>query len=452
MRTFTNETSQQAWAVKRDGATLTTTAGKVGGKGRTTTRKFADAIRAGREMNRRIAEKRGEGYVETTPVETFPPLPPQGALLEKALADDPDDLSAHMAYADWLSEQSDERLLARGQLVRTQLALEGEGVPASERRKLKRREKLLLQGQQRLFFGELAPFLLGDRDDDLPEYLWGRDVPHATWTFRRGWVCELELTTWLSVELATALGRAPALRLLRRLVLGRTEPEPFEALGEARVLGNVTVLEVHHCGSGHVHKLIARLPWLEELLLQSVWGADQLREAFRLSSLARLRSLRVEDAAHFPLAELAANPVVGGLERLGLEGPSWDSSAFQRGPGVTTSDIAALVRSPHLTGLRHLAINLSEVGDAGVSEIVSSGILKRLEVLDLSRGTVTDAGARALAACPDVPKLRSLILSQNRITRAGTRALARAGARLTATRQRQPDLADDALWFGDDYE
>ena len=49
-----------------------------------------------------------------------------GQALQAAVVEGPDDLAAHMALADWLSEQADPRLQARGELIRTQLALEGQ--------------------------------------------------------------------------------------------------------------------------------------------------------------------------------------------------------------------------------------------------------------------------------------------------------------------------------------
>lgn len=80
--------------------------------------------------------------------------------LEEVLVADPDDTTAHMAYADWLSEQDDPKDRARGEFVSVQLALADESRPAEQRKRLRKREGELLKAHQREWLGELAPFLL----------------------------------------------------------------------------------------------------------------------------------------------------------------------------------------------------------------------------------------------------------------------------------------------------
>src|SRR4051794_27599896 len=60
--------------------------------------------------------------------------------LEAALIENPDDVAAHMAYADLLSEDDDPR----GEFIQVQLALEDEKLPVRERKQLERRERELL--------------------------------------------------------------------------------------------------------------------------------------------------------------------------------------------------------------------------------------------------------------------------------------------------------------------
>ena len=60
--------------------------------------------------------------------------------LEDSLAEDPDDLATHMAYADLLAEQGDPR----GEFIQTQLALEDPGRSPEERKRLQQRERELL--------------------------------------------------------------------------------------------------------------------------------------------------------------------------------------------------------------------------------------------------------------------------------------------------------------------
>ena len=83
------------------------------------------------------------------------------AALEDALADAPDDLATHMAYADFVVELGDPR----GELIQVQLAPEDESRPAAERKRLQGRERELLEAHERQWLGDLAPLLLGDDDE-----------------------------------------------------------------------------------------------------------------------------------------------------------------------------------------------------------------------------------------------------------------------------------------------
>jgi uncharacterized protein (TIGR02996 family) len=80
--------------------------------------------------------------------------------LEGTLFANPDDLASHMAYADYLAEQGDPR----GEFIQVQLALEDEGKPAAERKRLQQREQELLDAHQREWLGGLAPALLDDKN------------------------------------------------------------------------------------------------------------------------------------------------------------------------------------------------------------------------------------------------------------------------------------------------
>src|SRR5262249_25267155 len=95
--------------------------------------------------------------------------------LEEALVENPDDLAAHSASADYLSEQGDPR----GESISVQLALEDPGRPAKERRQLQQRENELLEQHARQWLGELGPLLVGDWS--------GEDKPYH-YQFARGWL------------------------------------------------------------------------------------------------------------------------------------------------------------------------------------------------------------------------------------------------------------------------
>src|SRR5262245_9552160 len=121
MRTFVLDAgrSHKFWNVELRGSDVVLSQGQVGRDGRIETRSFASAEQARAECDRLIAEKTAKGYVETT-VPAQPTLPPAASLrdaLERAILDDPSDVASHVAYADWLSEQSSPADLARAELI-----------------------------------------------------------------------------------------------------------------------------------------------------------------------------------------------------------------------------------------------------------------------------------------------------------------------------------------------
>lgn len=171
------------------------------------------------------------------------------------------------------------------------------------------------------------------------------------------------------------------------------------------------------------------MPRLEDLRLFATGvDADRLFEL----PLPELRVLRLDHGRAYPLDRLAANPTLANLTALlchphGLE--------YGDAPYIQLDGLRALCRSPHLARLSELRLRLTDFGDAGVDEVVDSGLLRRLTALDLRGGCVTDAGARRLAACDDARNLKSLDLSRNALSHEGIRALAAAGVRLTARDQ-----------------
>src|SRR4051812_3744989 len=99
-----------------------------------------------------MPRKRAAGDTETTPS-------PLRAGLESALVENFDDLTSHLAYADFLTEQGDPHLTARGEFIQVQLALEDPSKPEAERKKLQQQEKQLLQAHGHAWLGELIPHL-----------------------------------------------------------------------------------------------------------------------------------------------------------------------------------------------------------------------------------------------------------------------------------------------------
>jgi uncharacterized protein (TIGR02996 family) len=478
MRTFqySDAKSHKFWNIELQGKSFTVTYGRVGSKGQAQTKEFPSEDRARAAADKQIAEKLAKGYRETTPSARAPAAGLREAL-EEALAANPDDLASHMAYADWLSEQGDPR----GELIQVQLALEDPGRSVDERKRLQQREQELLRAHARAWLGELAPFLL----DQKPKKKRTWNDLRCEYRFARGWLDALEANSY-TVAFTRTLARSPQIRLLRRLALadqayeeegdyepGDDIPDDVEyypqlyPLVRSPYLGNVRILQLgeqisareddeatdggFNCrteGEAAVG-LVKLMPRLEELyLLAHDVDTDQL---FTLKTLHNLRILQVYHNKRYPLQKLASNPSLGRLTHLLLHPHALDGEE----PYIRLPGVRALVRSPHLKGLTHLRLRLSDMGDKGCREVVASGILRRLKVLDLRHGRITDEGARTLAESPDLKNLELLDLDNNCLTSAGISALRATGVRLSAKDQWQPsgdEVDDQEYLFAGDIE
>jgi uncharacterized protein (TIGR02996 family) len=447
MRTFELRGKKAAkfWKAELQGDVILTLEGEVGTAGAREYDGAKDAAQAKKKYDRLIKQKLADGYVETTPVP--PPAPPMQQALEEALAEAPDDLAAHMAYADYLTEQGDPR----GEFVRVQLALEDERKSAAERKKLRQREKALLAEHGRAWLGEdLAAFLLDGRADDMSEAWWDVRGPRGEFAFARGWLDHLKID-YLTEDYGFTLAHAPSARLLRRLTIQSVwwQGRPYLWLNQSPYLRNVRVLEVQGSYGIDADEFATHLPRLEELSLTASHSDPDA--VFRCHTLKHLRKLTAEAFQGADIEALAANPGMANLTHLSLHPHAMDEE--ERTAYIRLKDVRALVRSRHLKSLTHLTLRLSDAGDAGCKEIVKSGVLKRLKELDLGPGCITDEGARILAACPDLRRLQRLDLSRNRLTKAGTQALKQAGVEVIVRDQQRPgdggEYDDSYLYEGD---
>jgi uncharacterized protein (TIGR02996 family) len=390
-------------------------------------------------------------------------------VFERAILEHPDDVAGYAAYADWLQEQGDPR----GEFIQVQLALEDETKLAGERKRLRARETALLEAHERVWLGDLSPYLTGR--DLYSEFAKDMALDHR---WRYGYLAGVTVP-YLTMTSAQALATSPVAAVLRELrVQGLAdywaEPAPdrpparaptpagvrdhcelFELIG-APCLRNLRVFQMGEDHGGWpddgvsacyaevpgLEHVVAGIPRVEELHL--LCKAYDFERIARLPTLTRLRVLKVyhlgaNDSARyrrreaFPLDLLAQNPSLAGLTHL-LFHPHYPE---RRRDGQDLSflpldQVRALVRSKHLTSLTYLQLRLSDMGDDGVREIIDSGILKRLKVLDLRHGCITDDGARLFAACPDARSLERLDLSRNAVTAAGLRALKAAGIKAVA--------------------
>lgn len=488
MRTFEFKEGKSAkfWNIELNGNAFTVTYGRLGTAGQTQTKTFADAAKAQAAHDKLIAEKTGKGYVETAAKKTAASSPLQQSL-EKAILDNSDDVAAHSAYADCLTEEGNPR----GEFIQVQLALEDPKRPAKERKELEAREKELLQKHGEEWLGELAgPLLKNDRTGLSSYEAEGQKIQFG---FARGWLDSLEVQ-YLSVQLARVLARSAETRLLRRLIIqspaaqnpiedqseseqlddeyeGWYEPgadAPAEQEGGAGLyplrrstyLGNLRVFQLgeqyedsqyggpscHTPGEGVV-ELVKKLPRLEELYLMA-HGVDTA-SLFGLKTLVNLRILEVDHVHEYPLKTLAKNPAMSRLTHLLLHPHGLDGDeAYIRLDGLN-----AILKSPHLKSLTHLRLRLADFGDDGCKAIVDSGILQRLKMLDVSHGPISDEGAKILAACPDLRRLELLNVSYNGLTKTGIAALKSTGVTFKADEQFSPGEIEEQMYlYGGDPE
>jgi uncharacterized protein (TIGR02996 family) len=476
MRTFvfTDEKSNKFWNIDLQGTRFTVNFGKVGSRGQTQLKDFPDEEKARKAHDKLVAEKLGKGYVETTAGQS-PALSPLQQSLEAALAENPDDLAAHSAYADYLMEQGDPR----GEFIQVQLALEDPSRLGVERGQIRVRETELLKEHGRQWLGDLGRLLVGEWS--------GEDKPYH-YRFVRGWL-DMVRTLPSPDAIIAVLARSPEARLLRRLeVVYDMAYHPFDfdrfvdgpnaaltdeeeqneiyeestimpPLLESPNLSNLRVFKlgfsdigdrIGHstmvapfgdCNAAQVIELLQKCPRLEELYLNTnLLGIEDL---FALPALGNIRVLQyyygtdyTGDTSEgvYPLIALANNASLKLLTTLRLH-PGRDAT-------IDLAEMDAVLRSPHLPSLNHLQVHMTTFGDDGCRSIIESGALRRLKVLDIGHGNMTDEGARLLADCPDLKNLEMLDVSRNALTARGIAALRATGVRVVADDQHAADEED----------
>jgi uncharacterized protein (TIGR02996 family) len=459
MRTFqfSDAKSHKFWNIDVQGDQFTVTYGKVGTAGQSQTKSFATAEKAQAEADKLIREKTAKGYRETTPKAAASP----GEALERAVIADPHDTTAWSALADYLTERGDPR----GEFMQVQRALEDGKLTAAQRKKLQAREQELLAAHEKEWVGDWADLVnpAGFDPRSHVDHTGGRK-----YEFRRGLLTTVNFGA-LTVDAARAFVKAPQTRFVRELFVGGHPyedefepgpdiPEGVDVYGGAAEhvllrwphLPNVRRLQfgwmegedyTDWCGFNchleceHVADFVKQMPDVEEVLVFAHVGNAKL---FGLT-MPGLRVLQLYHGSNYALKGLAENPSLTKLTHL-LCHPH---APYEEEAHIRLPQLRAVCRSKYLTSLTHLRLRLSDFGDAGAREVVSSGILKRLKVLDLRHGNVTDEGAKVLADCPDLRNLESLDLSRNALTDEGMNALRATKVPVALGYQHQPADPDD---------
>jgi hypothetical protein len=219
---------------------------------------------------------------------------------------------------------------------------------------------------------------------------------------------------------ARALAAAPVLGGLQVLRLGCNQfgVEGIEALAAAPV-DNVTTLHLPEnrisAKAAEVLANSARLGRLRELELRSNAIGDAGLTALVRSPVLRLSALGLGNAHVGPAGArvLARSATTKSLAWLDL----FSCREFC-GPAVRL-----LAESPHLSGLRGLALYAVHQEEPAFLALAGSEHLANLESLDLSHTDLTERAALALAESPYLKRLRALTVYANSLTRTAWQAI-----------------------------
>ena len=428
------------WAVESVGKRVTTTWGVVGGKTQSKSITHGNTSEAKLQLWTDARLKQRAGYAETTFRGDLPLDDPTAQSLIEALAEDPDDLASHMAFADWLSEQADDRLTAWGEFMRLQLAQERSPPTGKRKTPDMRRIEELRDDYEMHWLGERLAIPLLDMGTDDRRIGKGisRFLPEH---YKRGWLNLLEVN--LDRALAREMGKAGVLKLLRTLAISNNREEGTLAiLAKSSVLANVRHLMIFaFTPDGGLNGLLCSMPRLESLCL----GVLRLAPGtlFSMPSLASLDTLEVVGPVNYNVKKLAANPALANLRRLALNMAKGIYPIFENEPGhLRDAEIRAICNSPHLKGLKELALHSVGITRRGCNAFVDSGIFARLELLDLTRGNFDDVSIEILAACPHFARIPRVILDENYLGEETVLRLRRINEGVEATDQRNI-LEDD---------
>ncbi len=186
--------------------------------------------------------------------------------LEDYLAANPDDIAAHSAYADWLTENGDPR----GEYIRLQLAFEDRNQPADQVRSMAKTAFAIRRKHEVEWLGSLYNFVYSPRKGRSDVVPVGPDIDII---YRFGWIHEIE-TRIPTIEFWAALATSSISRLLHTLSvksdLNEESIRPVGWLDYAENFPNLRHLSI--CTDGLLDEHVERL--LESGVLNRLRGLD----------------------------------------------------------------------------------------------------------------------------------------------------------------------------------
>lgn len=374
--------------------------------------------------------------------------------LEAKLIEDPDDIDAHLVYADFLQTHGDPRgelitLFHRGKLVEAEAFMEAH---AGE------------------LYGPLKKYRTTFDGSNQRAFEWRLGfIRSARFSYDSNSAEEVELDEDDDGELAledglAALLQHPSGALLEELVIPINMIDDgayFEPLVKALATNGAPALrklrigEFVHAGPGGADDgyeyeiswtsigdasgLWKAVPRLERLVLQvglggtSASGGNDVLGDIDLPALKHLEVITggmsqscLQSLANAKLPSLTYMDLWMGDSGYGFEG------------GV--EDLEPLLDGSHVPKLQHLGLLNSELTDDICARLGESKVLPRLTELSLAYGTMTDAGARALADHKDAfAHLKVLDLRGNCLSSEGIAAVETLCPEVITEEQKSPD-------------
>jgi uncharacterized protein (TIGR02996 family) len=350
------ELKDRFWSIRRTGAVLTITSGKIGNRGRTVVKHHASDAAARVAHDELVIEKHREGYRraagDTEPeAPAIEPLDPERtAALETTITENPEDRDAYAVYGDFLQKHGDPR----GELI----ALMQAGSSKAGNHIAEHAPRLL---------GPLAKLVRDLRESNAPPFFWAN-----------GFIRRAELATMKGITLDSMLELLlahPSGKFLRELALRADDRREALACLRSVRQAQPRLREIDLFARANLDHIVWQgMPPVEQLgitarafELVDIDAPTVKRARFRATSLA---SATVQAVAKAPW------PV---LERLELR--------FSSQTGASEADfhdLRPLLLRTDLPALTHLKFRGCAFAGMITRTLASAPIAKQLVALDFA--------------------------------------------------------------------
>lgn len=470
--------SAKFWEIELDGKSHTVRYGKLGSKGQSKTKTFADEAAANKDAEKLIASKTKKGYAEVeAETATAPSIDP--ALLDAELVKLDADPSAEgrVVFGDWLqsvghpwgeiiSMDHAGKAAERDALIAANSTILGELARRTEQAKFGWQQgfideatilsggnsTVLRQCMQALFALPAARYLRRLALDGDPSVM----QTHRDWDSSRE-----NMTQPFGPSVIRELAEAP--KTLTELAFGDPPPTaasayvaPPDLSAVAKLLPNLDVLEVQCAGEEKFSSFaFAKLRRLEVRFANA--SSDDLK-AIRDADLPALEQLSVwlGGQVHCILDDVYSPDDYDYDEddesplRYPETYPSSDlelMSVYSVDASVQANVLGQFCGSDWPDSLRHLGLQSAVLDEAALEAIFKSGLVARLKVLDLSGGALGDKQAKVIVKhAKRLAHLERLDLRRNQLGKGGIETVTKALPNADCSDQRKGDRAPEFLF------